>query len=106
VALNILSTLLPEAYRHMHRHLTASPLGTKLFLAPFNRDVPLDQTGARALLSTVAKCKRVRDCLAVSAALDLTQWGSVHLLTHGTATVVYVALVIQASVILMPDFAS
>jgi hypothetical protein len=63
VALNILSTLLPEAYRHMHRHLTASALATKLFLAPFNRDVPLDQTGARALLSTVAKCKRVRDCL-------------------------------------------
>jgi hypothetical protein len=71
VALNILSTLLPEAYRHLHRHLTASALATKLFLAPFNRDVPLDTAGARALMSSVAKCKRVRDWLQLSEELQL-----------------------------------
>jgi hypothetical protein len=66
VALNTLSKLLPEAYRHLHRHLTASALGIKVHLVPFDRDVPLDQAGARALMSTVVKCKQVRQCLCMT----------------------------------------
>ncbi|KAG2496793.1 hypothetical protein HYH03_005201 [Edaphochlamys debaryana] len=41
VRLNFLSTLLDEAYAHLHAHLTASVLGRKLFMLPYHRNLEL-----------------------------------------------------------------
>ena len=50
VRLNLLSQLLPEAYDHLHDHLTGGLLATQLFLLPFHRDVQVTPQRAAALL--------------------------------------------------------
>ncbi len=60
VRLNFLSTLLPEAYSHLHQHLCASVLGCRLLLLPFQRDAPMDVKVARAMRAAVEHCQRVR----------------------------------------------
>jgi hypothetical protein len=68
VRLNFLPTLLDEAYGHLHRYLTASVLGRKLFLLPFNRDVKLDVMRARAMKSCLMYCQQVSSrCFAGAA---------------------------------------
>jgi hypothetical protein len=59
VRLNFLPTLLDEAYGHLHRYLTASVLGRKLFLMPFNRDVRLDEIKARTIKACLTYCQQV-----------------------------------------------
>lgn len=61
--LNFLSSLLHEAYDHLHQHLTASVLGVKLLLLPFHRDVNLTPAAARAMRAAVSHCQRVRHML-------------------------------------------
>jgi hypothetical protein len=69
VRLNFLSTLLPEAYSHLHQHLCASVLGRRLLLLPFQRDAPLDVKVARAMRAAVEHCQRVRWPAGLRAAL-------------------------------------
>lgn len=57
--LNFLPTLLPEAYDHLHQHLTASVLGVKLLLLPFHRDVRLNIEAVRAMRAAVKHIQRV-----------------------------------------------
>jgi hypothetical protein len=59
VRLNVLPALLEEAYAHMHGCLTASILGRKLFLQPFNRDVQVTPKVVAAMRSSLAYCKQV-----------------------------------------------
>ncbi|WIA08442.1 hypothetical protein OEZ85_007879 [Tetradesmus obliquus] len=65
VRLNFLSSLLHEAYDHLHQHLTASVLGVKLLLLPFHRDVSLTPATARAMRAAVSHCQRVGGLLLV-----------------------------------------
>ncbi|GLC47559.1 hypothetical protein PLESTB_000001100 [Pleodorina starrii] len=58
VRLNFLSTLLEEAYGHLHQHLCAGVLGRKLFVMPFHRDVQLTTAGARAMRASLLHCKQ------------------------------------------------
>lgn len=60
VRLNFLSTLLEEAYGHLHCHLTAGVLGRKLFTMPFTRDVKVTEAAARAMRASLLHCKQVR----------------------------------------------
>jgi hypothetical protein len=69
VRLNFLPTLLDEAYGHLHRYLTASVLGRKLFLLPFNRDVKLDVTQARTMRACLMYCQQVRKAIQACATL-------------------------------------
>ena len=59
VRLNFLSTLIDEAYAHLHYHLCASVLGVKLFTMPFNRDVVVTQAAARDMRASMAYCQQV-----------------------------------------------
>jgi hypothetical protein len=63
VRLNLLSTLLDEGYAHLHSYLTASVLGRKLFLLPFNRDVQLDAAAARTIMGSLLYCQQASDAL-------------------------------------------
>eukprot|EP00878_Enallax_costatus_P005957 GHUV01006249.1.p1 GENE.GHUV01006249.1~~GHUV01006249.1.p1 ORF type:complete len:2036 (+),score=737.34 GHUV01006249.1:1069-7176(+) len=65
VRLNFLSTLLHEAYSHLHQHLSASVLGVKLLLMPFHRDVTLTPQTARAMRAAVSRCQKVGGLLLV-----------------------------------------
>ncbi|PNH12759.1 hypothetical protein TSOC_000243 [Tetrabaena socialis] len=56
VRLNFLSTLLDEAYGHLHNHLCASVLGRKLFALPFNREVRITAAGVGAMRACLAYC--------------------------------------------------
>ncbi|KAG2501267.1 hypothetical protein HYH03_001073 [Edaphochlamys debaryana] len=58
VRLNFLSTLLDEAYGHLHAHLTASVLSRKLFTLPFHRDVELTQKRVQAMASAMRHCQK------------------------------------------------
>ncbi|KAG2492072.1 hypothetical protein HYH03_009568 [Edaphochlamys debaryana] len=58
VRLNFLSTLLDEAYGHLHAHLTASVLGRKLFTLPFHRDVELTEARVHAMASAIRHCQQ------------------------------------------------
>jgi hypothetical protein len=60
VRLNFLTTLLPEAYSHLHQYLCGSVLGRRLLLLPFQRDAPLDAKVARGMRAAVEHCQRVR----------------------------------------------
>ncbi|PNH12760.1 hypothetical protein TSOC_000242, partial [Tetrabaena socialis] len=66
VRLNFLSTLLDEAYGHLHNHLCASVLGRKLFALPFNRDVRLTAAGAGAMRACLAYCQQEGGLLLVA----------------------------------------
>ncbi len=55
VRATFLPALLSEAHSHLHRTLTASVLGVRLFEMPFDRDVTPRVTDARALLAA-ARC--------------------------------------------------
>jgi hypothetical protein len=77
VRLNFLSSLLHEAYDHLHQHLTASVLGVKLLLLPFHRDVSLTPAAARAMRAAVSHCQRVCFCCVVPDTVSLcccTSW--------------------------------
>ena len=60
VRLNLLSTLLDEAYGFLHRFLCASVLGRKVFTLPFSRDVDITVAGVRAMRSCLQYCQQVR----------------------------------------------
>ncbi len=62
VRLNFLSTLMEEAYAHLHNYLCASVLGRKLFTLPFNRDVEM----------TVARAKAMKACVIYSQQVGQT----------------------------------
>ncbi|EFJ48301.1 hypothetical protein VOLCADRAFT_104794 [Volvox carteri f. nagariensis] len=66
VRLNFLSTLLEEAYCHLHLHLCAGVLGRKLFTLHFNRDVSVTEAGARAMTASLLYCKREGGLLLVA----------------------------------------
>ncbi len=51
----LLPALLGEAYGHLHRTLTASVLGVRLFELPFDRDITPGHADARAMLAA-ARC--------------------------------------------------
>uniref|UniRef100_A0A7R9V0Q8 ubiquitinyl hydrolase 1 n=1 Tax=Chlamydomonas euryale TaxID=1486919 RepID=A0A7R9V0Q8_9CHLO len=59
VRLNFPSALLDEAYTHLHRYLTASALGRRLLLLPFNRDVQMTEAHARAMRAALQHCQKV-----------------------------------------------
>ncbi|KAG1658900.1 hypothetical protein FOA52_012576 [Chlamydomonas sp. UWO 241] len=56
VRLNFPSTLLHDLHKHIHRYLTASVLGRKVLLMPFNRDVQITESGARSMLAALHHC--------------------------------------------------
>ncbi|KAG2486452.1 hypothetical protein HYH03_014899 [Edaphochlamys debaryana] len=58
VRLTFLSTLLDEAYGHLHAALTATLLGRRLLALPFHRDVELTAAGARAMTAALRHCQR------------------------------------------------
>ena len=59
VRLNLLSTLLDEAYGFLHRFMCASALGRKVFTLPFSRDVDITFEGARAMRACLQYCQQV-----------------------------------------------
>ncbi|KIZ06296.1 hypothetical protein MNEG_1660 [Monoraphidium neglectum] len=66
VRLNLLSQLLPEAFDHLHLYLTASALGRKLAVLPFNRDVQLTELQARTIAACVAHMRQEGGLLLVA----------------------------------------
>ncbi|KAG1672428.1 hypothetical protein FOA52_013214 [Chlamydomonas sp. UWO 241] len=79
--LNFPSTLLHNAHKHMHRYLTASALGRKVLLMPFNRDVQITESGARTMLAALHHCQSVGGVVLVApehrASLHL-EWHELH----------------------------
>lgn len=59
VRLNLLPTLIDEAYSHLHSVLTASVLGRKLFTLPFQRDVQLTVQSTKAMRAALNYCQQV-----------------------------------------------
>ena len=76
VRLNLLSTLLDEAYGFLHRFMCASVLGRKVFTLPFSRDVDITVEGARAMRACLQYCQQVSDSgggVAMRACLQYCQ---------------------------------
>jgi hypothetical protein len=59
VRLNILSTLLDEAYGHLHRYLCASVLERRLYRMPFHRDIQVTQEQAEDMMACMRHCQKV-----------------------------------------------
>jgi hypothetical protein len=59
VRLNVLPTLMEEAYAHLHSCLTASVLGRKLFTLPFHRDVQPTEGSVLSIRSCLRYCQQV-----------------------------------------------
>lgn len=66
VRLYFLTQLLDEAAAYLHRMLTASALGRRVFHLPFSRDVVLTAERTQALHSSLACCRRVGGALVVA----------------------------------------
>ncbi|KAG1659824.1 hypothetical protein FOA52_003767 [Chlamydomonas sp. UWO 241] len=66
VRLNFPSTLLRDAHKYMHRCLTASVLGRKVLLMPFDRDVQITASRARTMLAALHHCQSVGDVVLVA----------------------------------------
>jgi hypothetical protein len=59
VRLNLLPTLLDEAHGYLHRFMSASVLGRKLFRLPFSRDVQITVQGVKAMVACLSYCHMV-----------------------------------------------
>ncbi|GLC35571.1 thioredoxin-disulfide reductase [Pleodorina starrii] len=66
VRLNLLSTLLDEAYGHLHGTLCAGVLGRKLFTLPFHRGVELTGKRVKAMRASMEHCKQEGGLLLVA----------------------------------------
>ncbi|GLC49187.1 thioredoxin-disulfide reductase [Pleodorina starrii] len=66
VRLNLLSTLLDEAYGHLHGTLCAGVLGRKLFTLPFHRGVELTGERVKAMRASMEHCKQEGGLLLVA----------------------------------------
>ncbi|MEW5310745.1 MAG: hypothetical protein WDW38_002512 [Sanguina aurantia] len=66
VRLNFLTTLLGEAYSHLHNHMCASMLARKLFTLPFHRDVHITAEGARSVQACLTYCQQEGGMLLVA----------------------------------------
>ena len=66
VRLYFLSQLLKEAYAHLHRYLSSSVLGCKIFLLPFNRDVILTPEMAKMMHASAMQCIKSGGCLIMA----------------------------------------
>ena len=62
----ILSTLLTEVCDHFHNTLSASVLGKRLFLLPFQRDVDINKKNIKSLIDLVSHCKVNRGFFVVA----------------------------------------
>ena len=71
VRLNFLSTLIDEAYGHLHRHLTASILHRKLFCLP-----RVTAHGAAMITESLEYCRKVMGVIVVNccACTIALQW--------------------------------
>lgn len=68
VRINLLSTLLDEAYGYLHSVLCASALGRKLITMPFQRDVDISVHGAAAMHAALAHAMQASGKEASAAA--------------------------------------
>ncbi len=69
VRLNLLSTLLDEAFDHLHQHLCASVLGRRILTLPFHRDVQLTVQQAHAMHTCLNYCQQARGLCGRSTCL-------------------------------------
>ena len=66
IRLHFLPQLLGEVVEYLHRSLTASLSGRKLFALPFQRDVELSDIDALKILDNLQRCKDSRGAICVA----------------------------------------